>query len=48
MDAEEQSPAHEDDIAGSQVKLWMLRYDAASVSRRDVGIDEWHVPRPLG
>jgi hypothetical protein len=48
VDAEEQSSAHEDDIAGSKIKLWVLRYDAAFVWRWDVGIDERRVPRSFG
>ena len=48
VDAEEQSPTHEDDITGSQVKLRVLRYGVALVRRWDVGIDEWRVSRPFG
>jgi len=47
VDAEEHSPAHEDDVPGNQVKLWMLRYDVAFAWRWDVWIDEWRVPRPF-
>lgn len=47
VDAEEQSPTHEDDITGSQVKFWMLGCGNAFVRGRDVRVDEWCIPRPL-
>ena len=48
MDPEEQGPAHEDDIAGSEVKLWVLRYDVAFVWSWDVGIDKRRAPGSFG
>lgn len=48
MDAEEQSPAHKEDITGSQVKFWVLGYGVTSVRRWDVGVDERRIPGPFG
>ena len=48
VDAEEQSSAREDGVAGNHVKFWVFGYGVTFVWRRDVGIDEWCIPRPFG
>lgn len=47
VDAEEESPAYEDDITRCQVKLRVPRYGIAFAWRWGVGVDERCVPGPF-
>ena len=47
VDAEEQSPTNEDNIAGSQIEFWVLGRGITFVRRWDVRVDERCVPGAL-